>query len=149
MAIVTAGSFQPTRSYTIYTLGVGTDFTLIGASSNTVGVTFIATGVGTGTGTAVLNEFGLKLYKSNGLVAYDSNSVTWNQVAQVYVASNGSGSWTYPLLINKEILVVQMLIDPPPITRAAIAHTITSSNVTGTISISGGSENAYFWVLMR
>jgi hypothetical protein len=103
MAIVTAGSFQPTRSYTIYTLGVGTDFTLIGASSNTVGVTFIATGVGTGTGTAVLNEFGLKLYKSNGLVAYDSNSITWNQVDQIYVPENGSGTWNYPLLINKEI----------------------------------------------
>lgn len=93
--------------------------------------------------------FGLKMYKSNGLVAYDSESVTWNQVDQVYVPENGSGTWNYPLLINKEILVVQMLIDPPPFTRAAIAHTITSSNVTGTISISGGSENAYFWVLMR
>lgn len=93
--------------------------------------------------------FGLKMYKSNGLVAYDSESVTWNQVDQVYVPENGSGTWNYPLLINKEILVVQMLIDPPPFTRAAIAHTITSSNVTGTISISGGSESAYFWVLMR
>jgi len=93
--------------------------------------------------------FGLKMYKSNGLVAYDSNSVTWNQVDQVYVAGGGSGSWTYPLLVNKEILVVQMLIDAPPTNRKAIAHTITSSNVTGTISISGGSENAYFWVLMR
>jgi hypothetical protein len=149
MAIVTAGSFQPTRSYTIYTLGVGTDFTLIGASSNTVGVTFIATGVGTGTGTAVLNEFGLKLYKSNGLVAYDSNSVTWNQVDQVYVAGSSSGTFTYPLLINKEILIVQMLIDPPPVDRKAVAHNITTNNTTGVISISGGSENAYFWVLMR
>jgi len=93
--------------------------------------------------------FGLKMYKSNGLVAYDSESVTWNQVDQIYIAANGSGSWTYPLLINKEILVVQMLIDPPPFTRAAVAHTITTNNQTGQISISGGSENAYFWVLMR
>jgi hypothetical protein len=37
--------------YTIISVG-STDFTLIGASSNTVGTTFIATGVGLGTGTA-------------------------------------------------------------------------------------------------
>lgn len=46
---VTAGSFVVGTKYTIVFLGT-TDFTLIGASSNTVGVEFIATGVGTGTG---------------------------------------------------------------------------------------------------
>jgi hypothetical protein len=39
------------QSYTIATVGT-TDFTAIGASANTVGTTFVATGVGTGTGTA-------------------------------------------------------------------------------------------------
>lgn len=93
--------------------------------------------------------FGLRMYRPNGLVAYDSSSVTWNQVAQLYVAGGSSGSWTYPVLINKEILVTQMLIDAPPLTRRAIAHTITTNNTNGSISISGGSENANFWVLMR
>jgi hypothetical protein len=93
--------------------------------------------------------FGLRMYKSNGLVAYDSDSVTWNQVDQLYVAAGGSGSWNYPILIDKEILVVQMLIDAPPTTRKAIAYTIVTNNTNGTISISGGSENAFFWVLMR
>ncbi len=41
-------------NYTIQTLGT-TDFTLIGASSNTVGGTFTATGAGSGTGTASAN----------------------------------------------------------------------------------------------
>ena len=49
--IVNSGSFVIGRTYIIVTLGT-TDFTLIGAASNTVGVSFIATGVGTGTGTA-------------------------------------------------------------------------------------------------
>lgn len=93
--------------------------------------------------------FGLRMYKSNGLIAYDSNSVTWNQVDQVYVTGGGSTTRTYPILIDKEILVVQMLIDAPPTTRKSIAHTITTNNTNGTISISGGSENANFWVLMR
>lgn len=48
---VTAGSFVIGIEYSILTVGT-TDFTLIGASANTVGVVFTATGVGTGTGTA-------------------------------------------------------------------------------------------------
>jgi hypothetical protein len=48
---VTAGAFVVGVEYVIRTVGT-TDFTLIGASANTVGVTFTATGVGTGTGTA-------------------------------------------------------------------------------------------------
>lgn len=48
----TAGDFKIGREYEIFTIGT-TDFTLIGAASNTVGLTFTATGVGTGTGTAV------------------------------------------------------------------------------------------------
>jgi hypothetical protein len=48
---VTAGSFVTGDVYQILTVG-STDFTLIGASANTVGVCFTATGVGSGTGTA-------------------------------------------------------------------------------------------------
>jgi hypothetical protein len=53
----TAGAFVVGTNYTIATIGT-TDFTLIGASANTVGVTFTATGVGTGTGTATTNTTG-------------------------------------------------------------------------------------------
>lgn len=49
--VTTAGSFTVGRTYVIVSVGT-TDFTLIGASANTVGVVFVATGVGTGTGTA-------------------------------------------------------------------------------------------------
>lgn len=94
--------------------------------------------------------FGLKIYKADGAtVIYDSSSVTWNQVAQIYVGGNSSGSWNYPTLIGKEILVIQMLINQPVVTRRCVSHTIISDNTTGNISISGGSESAYFLVLMR
>ena len=53
--IVTSGSFISTRVYKILTVGT-TDFTLIGAASNTVGLEFTATGVGTGTGTGTSDE---------------------------------------------------------------------------------------------
>ena len=47
---VTAGSFVVGATYIIVSVGT-TNFTLVGASANTVGVTFCATGVGSGTGT--------------------------------------------------------------------------------------------------
>lgn len=46
-----AGAFVTGRSYRIVAAGT-TDFTLIGASANTVGTDFVATGPGSGTGTA-------------------------------------------------------------------------------------------------
>ena len=46
-----AGGFVIGNTYTIQVVGT-TDFVAIGASSNTVGVTFAATGVGSGTGVA-------------------------------------------------------------------------------------------------
>ena len=52
---VIAGSFSIGSTYTILTVGT-TNWTSIGASSATIGVTFVATGVGSGTGTATLNS---------------------------------------------------------------------------------------------
>ena len=52
-SIVDSGSFVVGSTYTINTIGT-TDFTLIGATSNTIGESFIATGVGTGNGTAII-----------------------------------------------------------------------------------------------
>jgi len=49
---VTAGSFVTGQYYTIREVGT-TDFTLIGAVANTVGVLFQATGAGTGTGVGI------------------------------------------------------------------------------------------------
>lgn len=72
-APVTAGSFVVDDSYTITTVG-DTDFTLIGASANTIGIVFTATGVGTGTGTATppwtRTEDAVDLEDLYGLVIY-------------------------------------------------------------------------------
>ena len=59
----TAGSFVIGREYEIATVGT-TDFTTIGANSNTAGETFIATGVGSGTGT--VNDFSLTITDNTG-----------------------------------------------------------------------------------
>ena len=67
---------------TILTVGT-TDFTLIGAASNTVGVSFVATGAGTGTGTVTLNSQGSgEAITNTGLTTftYVSTSATFAAV---------------------------------------------------------------------
>lgn len=61
--VITAGSFVVGIEYTIVSIGT-TDFTTIGASSNTVGVEFKATGVGSGTGTATLGSISFSAINS-------------------------------------------------------------------------------------
>jgi hypothetical protein len=53
---VVAGSFQVGKRYEITSVN-DTDFTLIGASDNIVGIIFNATGAGTGTGEAKLSGY--------------------------------------------------------------------------------------------
>ena len=53
---VVATGFVIGSTYTILTIGSNTSWTSLGASSATIGVTFVATAVGTGTGTATLNS---------------------------------------------------------------------------------------------
>ena len=60
---VTAGSFSSGTSYRILAVGT-TDFTLIGAASNTVGLVFTATGAGSGTGTATVSGI-IKYYDTD------------------------------------------------------------------------------------
>lgn len=92
-------------------------------------------------------SFGLEVLKANGVLAYSSADVTWNQVDFFSVAGDGSEVNDYPVLAGREVMTVQIMIDPPPLTRKAIAHTVTTNGTT--VSVSGGSESAYILVLMR
>ena len=67
-SVTVAGSFIIGTKYRIVTVGT-TDFTLVGASSNTIGVVFIATGVGGGNGTASVEIDGIKV-KGDGYYGY-------------------------------------------------------------------------------
>ena len=66
-AVITAGSFVVGKTYIINSIG-NTNFTLIGAASNTVGITFTATGIGSGTGTAVQDTY-------NNLISIGSTTI--------------------------------------------------------------------------
>lgn len=79
---VTAGSFVIGVKYTIVTVGT-TDFTAIGAASNTVGVAFTATGAGTGNGTA-----------SNGIATQTFNFIS-NTAVYIRVRKSSTGTTKY------------------------------------------------------
>jgi hypothetical protein len=64
---VVGGSFVIGQEYEIVTIGT-TDFTAIGASENTIGVKFVATGIGAGTGTADEVELGDFSQDVNGTI---------------------------------------------------------------------------------
>ena len=76
--VETAGTFVVGRSYQITSLG-NTVFTNIGASANIVGTYFVATGIGSGTGTATpIASHVVAISSSTTVNAYSTNGgVTW------------------------------------------------------------------------
>lgn len=84
--LVTAGAFVTGLRYAIVTVGT-TDFTLIGAASNTVGVEFTATGAGTGTGTAAV---------ANSVSNYDvtASAIVGGDTVQSGYVPSGSGAFS-------------------------------------------------------
>lgn len=98
----TAGAFVVGRKYKIVTVGT-TSFTSIGASSNTIGVVFTATGVGSGTGTA------LESYRLHGTAQADAmqghkHSVNESAHSHPRAASAGPGGSQVP---NEQTVAVQ------------------------------------------
>ena len=96
--VITAGAFVVGQKYVITFVGT-TNFTLIGAASNTVGVSFTATGVGAGTGTAALLQTYITVTSANAPSVYPFMYITGTGIpAGTYVSSSYvSGSTTVPL----------------------------------------------------
>ena len=103
--------------------------------------------VGNVVGLPTNERFGLAIARANRRVSYSSLDVTWNQVDFFEVAAGGSAYRDYPALSGRESLIVQVMIDPPPLNRRALAHTTAVSGTT--VSVYGGSERAFILVLMR
>ena len=96
----TAGSFVIGVRYAIVSVGT-TDFTLIGAASNTVGVIFTATGVGSGTGTANTNVVTVN-HTAHGALTGDF--VTFSGASDIGGAGPPATNVTAPVL-NQEFQV--------------------------------------------
>ena len=96
VSTVNSGSFVIGTQYTIATIGT-TNFVSIGASANTVGIVFTATGVGSGTGTATTNKWISSQAPSSGI----GNGQTWQNVT-----GSRSGNVNYTNSTGKPIQVM-------------------------------------------
>ena len=104
--VESAGAFVVGRSYQITSLG-NTVFTSIGASANIVGTYFVATGAGSGTGTAtpfstqlvaVSSSTTVNAYSSNGGYSWTAGGalpagISGTAVEVAYGRYNGNGRW--------------------------------------------------------
>jgi len=124
---INAGSFIVNQKYTILVVG-DTDFTLIGATSSTIGVTFTATDVGTGTGTATF------IKSANTTIA---NAVTFTSFSTFAIASvllnNGGGGYSSLPTVRAESLYDTN--DPQIVENLKIKGHVGSLGILGPITI--------------
>ena len=90
---------------------------------------------------------GMEIFNASGGVTYSTKTVTWNQVDMLLCPASQTTRGSYPVLAGKEVIAAQVMINPPPITRKAIAHSINVNGID--VTVAGGSEDAYVLVLMR
>jgi hypothetical protein len=157
----TAGSFIVGISYTILTVGT-TNFTAIGAASNTVGVVFTATGVGSGTGTATPNTNNNVAFGYNtgrGITYGSNNTIIGAQViglaaglagAVIIATGDGTsrcdynvtktGAWTFSAPIRKPVYTVATLPSASGVGAGACAAvTDATAPVFGSAPVGSGA----------
>jgi hypothetical protein len=108
-----AGTFNTGNTYTISYVGT-TDFTAIGAASNTIGVSFVATGLGEGSGTATFVNWNLRVADLTELGYQNLSIVPIGYRYLVTADSSNFGFWTIydvtagPLVGSKELRLVRV-----------------------------------------
>jgi len=91
--------------------------------------------------------YGIRIFRQDGKLTYDSSSVTWNQVESFIVPANTSLTKQYPLLQNATVLVQISLINSPPFDQRCIAP---DAIFTGTLlNITAGNAAAIISVLTQ
>lgn len=90
---------------------------------------------------------GLQIFKADAHLSFSSADVTWNQVDFFRVEAGEGIANYYAALAGREVLTVQMLINPPPTNQKATAHTVSVSG--NTVNVSGGTVPCFILVLMR
>ena len=141
-ASIAAGSFVIGNSYSITFVGT-TSFTSIGASADTVGVAFIATGAGSGTGTAKANTvFTTQFQLANGVQV---TLTTTGMLPSPYVAGTtyyvvATSGYTFSLSLTSGGSV----IDSTGATQSGIC-TVTAK-ASSTSAAGGGTVRAAYQI---
>lgn len=126
----TAGAFITGIRYKILTVGT-TDFTLIGAASNTVGVSFVATGAGTGSGTAT-PENSIAEYDISATAIVGGGTITTGEVLA------GSGSTRGQTSGGADIRSPLVLSKIDALTATQLPITVVCTSTSGNSLIRAG-----------
>jgi hypothetical protein len=128
--LTSAGSFVVGQEYTIVAVG-STDFTLIGASANTIGVMFTATGVGTGSGTASISWVAF-----SGVPDLTTAPITYGFVGTVSFPTTSRGIGFYGH--RNTVIPAYIMNNTFPITYVdANTYTVTLPNTSAGSFITG------------
>jgi hypothetical protein len=142
----TAGNFGLGIEYTIITVGT-TDFTAIGAASNTPGITFTATGTGTGTGTAQSPATGATiLVRAEGYFEYAGTiSHSGSTVGDRFGSSVSTSTDGRQVLIGGEDVLISGALTTVSTSGLAAVGTNTYTNIAQN-STSGSGTGARFTI---
>ena len=145
---LTAGSFLIGEAYTIVTTGT-TDFTLIGASNSNPGTEFVATGVGTGTGTAKYENDSSQAFVTDNYINKGSASLqSFANTAAGQTAQGGTISFnSYNAIGNggTDPLVPSILTLTGTPQSANLANSSTGTRTT--MQITGGGADGFLTVI--
>ena len=135
----TAGSFVVGDTYQIVTVGT-TDYTLIGAASNTVGVIFNATGVGSGTGTAKLvGVYSFQTTNNSSIVTcyFDNHGYTAGSQFYIGVSTTVGG-------IN--LFGLYTILTVPTANSFTFAAQTLATSSAGPTAINSGNVNSVYYI---
>ena len=135
----TAGSFVVGNTYQIVTVGT-TDYTLIGASANTVGVIFNATGVGSGTGTAKL--VGVPSFQTIS----GSQTVTCYLDNHGYLVGNTFYVGVSTTVGGITLSGLYTVLTVPSASSFTFAAANTASSSAGPTAMNSGNVNSNFYI---
>jgi hypothetical protein len=135
-AAVTAGAFVVGQAYQIISAG-NTSFTAIGAESNTVGAYFVATGAGTGTGTAgPINTGDAAVSALAALLGGDPAGTAAAAVAAHIAAADPHPGYTTPQEAAAAAPVQSVALSVP--SGWSTSSTTTGGGVTLTLGLPSG-----------
>lgn len=129
---IAATTMTAGRMYRILTVGT-TDFTAVGAASNTAGVTFTATGAATGTGTVALESF-FQVDAASGAVYAPGFSIVNGKmtVSQINVIDTGQ--------------IITGAVASPTGSEVSADTLVSTSALTAYMSTSINTEGRGLWV---
>jgi hypothetical protein len=147
----TAGNFIVGKSYIIQTVG-NTNFTTIGAASNTVGVVFTATGIGSGTGTVGLvpTKVGTKDIWRNLISIYGSlqNGISQVRLLQEDGISEVVGTVSYHPT-DDTLLIFNVDIDTKPGNTLAPIDAIVDPTKSSAVSLAQSAVNGTRYLILN